>query len=35
MLLEYLELEGFETISAENGLIGVEKAHAHLPDKYL
>ncbi|MEM7592238.1 MAG: response regulator [Cyanobacteria bacterium P01_A01_bin.83] len=32
MLLDYLELEGFETISAENGSIGVEKAHAHLPD---
>lgn len=32
MLLEYLASEGFETIGAENGLIGVEKAHAHLPD---
>jgi YesN/AraC family two-component response regulator len=32
MLLEYLYLEGFETIGAANGLIGVEKAHEHLPD---
>ena len=32
MLLECLELEGFEVISAENGLQGVEQAHAHLPD---
>ena len=32
MLLEFLELEGFETIGAENGLVGVEKAHSHLPD---
>ena len=32
MLLEFLELEGFETIGAENGLVGVEKAHRHLPD---
>ena len=32
MLIEFLELEGFETISAENGLVGVEKAHSHLPD---
>jgi YesN/AraC family two-component response regulator len=32
MLLDYLELEGFETIGAANGAIGVEKAHQHLPD---
>ena len=32
MLRECLELEGFEVISAENGLQGVEQAHAHLPD---
>ncbi len=32
MLVEFLEIEGFEAISAENGRIGVEKAHAHLPD---
>ncbi|MGL5940261.1 MAG: response regulator transcription factor [Waterburya sp.] len=32
MLLECLELEGFEVISAENGLQGVEQAHTHLPD---
>ncbi|MGL6338759.1 MAG: response regulator transcription factor [Waterburya sp.] len=32
MLLEWLELEGFEVISAENGLQGVEQAHTNLPD---
>ena len=32
MLLEYLELEGFDTIGAANGSIGVEKAHQYLPD---
>ena len=32
MLIEFLELEGFETIGAENGLVGVEKAHATIPD---
>ncbi len=32
MLLDYLELEGFETIGAANGSIGVEKAHQYLPD---
>ena len=32
MLLEFLKLEGFEAIGAENGLVGVEKAHRHLPD---
>jgi YesN/AraC family two-component response regulator len=32
MLIECLELEGFEVISAENGLQGVEQAHTHLPD---
>jgi YesN/AraC family two-component response regulator len=32
MLLECLQLEGFEVISAEDGLQGVEQAHTHLPD---
>ncbi|WP_019503677.1 response regulator [Pleurocapsa sp. PCC 7319] len=32
LLTEYLEIEGFETINAANGLIGVEKAHEYLPD---
>jgi YesN/AraC family two-component response regulator len=32
ILLEFLEIEGFETIGAENGLVGVEKAHTYLPD---
>ncbi len=32
ILIECLELERFEVISAENGLQGVEQAHAHLPD---
>jgi YesN/AraC family two-component response regulator len=32
ILLDFLELEGFETIEAENGLVGVEKAHSYLPD---
>lgn len=32
MLLEFLELEKFETIGAENGLIGVEKTHSFMPD---
>ncbi|VEP14388.1 Two component transcriptional regulator, AraC family [Hyella patelloides LEGE 07179] len=32
MLLDFLELEGFKAIGAENGLVGVEKAHTHLPD---
>ncbi len=32
IFLECLEAEGFDTISAENGLVGVEKAQEHLPD---
>lgn len=32
ILLDFLELEGFEAIGAENGLVGVEKAHSYLPD---
>jgi YesN/AraC family two-component response regulator len=32
MLLDCLEAEGFETISAKNGRIGVQKAHEHRPD---
>lgn len=32
MLLEYLELEGFEVIGAEDDRIGLEKALQHLPD---
>jgi YesN/AraC family two-component response regulator len=32
ILLECLKLKGFEVISAENGLQGVEQAHIHLPD---
>jgi CheY-like chemotaxis protein len=32
ILLECLEIKGFEVISAENGLQGVEQAHTHLPD---
>lgn len=31
-LLDCLALEGFATIEAENGLIGVEKVHQDLPD---
>ncbi|ACC81650.1 response regulator [Nostoc punctiforme] len=32
MLLDYLESEGFETMSAKNGRIGVQKVHEHRPD---
>ncbi|KAF3886212.1 MULTISPECIES: response regulator transcription factor [Nostocales] len=32
IFLECLEAEGFDTISAENGLIGVQKAQENLPD---
>ncbi len=32
MLLEYLELEGFEVIGAEDERTGLEKALQHLPD---
>lgn len=31
-LLNLLEAEGFEAISAENGFVGVKKAQEHLPD---
>ncbi|MBH8552085.1 response regulator [Nostocaceae cyanobacterium CENA357] len=32
LFLDILEAEGFDTIGAENGLIGIEKAQKHLPD---
>ncbi len=32
MFLECLEAEGFDTISAENGLVGVQQAQEQLPD---
>lgn len=32
LFLDGLEAEGFEMISAENGLIGIEQAQEHLPD---
>lgn len=32
MLLDCLEIEGFETIEAKNGSVGVQKAGEHLPD---
>ncbi|MCV3214705.1 DNA-binding response regulator [Plectonema radiosum NIES-515] len=32
MYLDSLVIEGFETIAAENGLIGIQQAQAHLPD---
>ena len=35
MYLDSLVLEGFETIAAENGLIGIQEAQAHLPDLIL
>ena len=35
MYLDCLVLEGFETIAAENGLIGIQQAQAHLPDLIL
>lgn len=31
-IAETLDFEGFTTIEAENGLVGVEMAHQHLPD---
>ena len=35
MYLDCLVLEGFETIGAENGLVGIQQAQAHLPDLIL
>ncbi|MEI2582224.1 response regulator transcription factor, partial [Scytonema sp. PRP1] len=35
IFLECLEAEGFDVISAENGLVGVEKAQEHAPDLIL
>ncbi len=35
LFLDGLQAEGFETISAENGLIGIQKAQEHLPDLVL
>jgi len=32
ILIDSLQIEGFETISAKNGRIGVQKAHEHLPN---
>ncbi|MBD3884956.1 DNA-binding response regulator [Phormidium tenue FACHB-886] len=32
LFLEGLQAEGFSTISAENGRVGIEQAHKHLPD---
>jgi DNA-binding response OmpR family regulator len=32
ILVESLEAEGFDTISAENGHVGVKKAQEYLPD---
>ena len=32
MLLECLELEGFEAVGADDGLMGVEQAHVYSPD---
>ncbi|MCM0592396.1 MAG: response regulator [Gloeotrichia echinulata IR180] len=32
LFLDCLEAEGFETISAQNGLIGIQKAQEYLPD---
>lgn len=32
LFLNILEAEGFETISAENGLVGIEQAQKYLPD---
>lgn len=34
-LVDLLELENFEAIAAENGLLGVQLAHEHLPDLIL
>jgi len=35
MYLDCLVLEGFETMAAENGLVGIQQAQAHLPDLIL
>ncbi|MBD2606424.1 response regulator transcription factor [Scytonema hofmannii FACHB-248] len=35
MYLDSLATEGFETIAAENGVIGIQEAQAHLPDLIL
>jgi YesN/AraC family two-component response regulator len=32
LFLESLEAEGFQTIGAENGLVGIQQAQEHLPD---
>jgi YesN/AraC family two-component response regulator len=32
LFLKGLEAEGFDTIGAENGLVGIQKAQEHLPD---
>ena len=32
MFLECLEAEGFDTLCAENGRVGVQRAQSHLPD---
>ena len=32
IFLECLEAEGFDTIGAENGLVGVQRAQQQLPD---
>jgi YesN/AraC family two-component response regulator len=32
IFLESLEAEGFETIGAENGVVGIQQAQEHLPD---
>ncbi|MBW4559520.1 MAG: response regulator [Trichormus sp. ATA11-4-KO1] len=32
LFLDGLEAEGFDTIGAENGLVGIQKAQMHLPD---
>ena len=32
LFLDILEAEGFDTIGAENGLVGIEQAQKHLPD---
>jgi YesN/AraC family two-component response regulator len=35
LFLEILEAEGFDTIGAENGLVGIEQAQKYLPDLVL
>jgi YesN/AraC family two-component response regulator len=32
LFLDILEAEGFDTIDAPNGLVGIQQAHKHLPD---